>query len=480
MDDRADEFRVLFAEFVRNALEAQPREEPAFRGLVRDHLGLDPAELPVLAEDVPSWDHANLQLGLEALIGRAGRSAELVGIAGGQKRFMSLSLSDLVNEAHFRPGSVEYENLAVGPDRTHPCILFGLVLIHDDDGPAVLLVRQGEPHGPAPGLQVEAMAVQELHASALLAELRGLMREHNVFRGQMISLESTMWGQSRVVFHERPELARDEVILPGGLLADLERHAIGIGRRGAALAAAGRHLKRGLLLHGPPGTGKTHTIKWLAAELADATMIVLTGGSLGAAGPVCRMARELAPSLVVMEDVDLVAEERTMMNGGGVLFELLNELDGMADDADVAVVLTTNRPDLLEPALAARPGRVDLALEIPLPDVDCRRRLLELYARGLALELEDVDAVVNRTDGVTASFFRELLRQATLEAAERDSAVVTDEHVGAALERLLGHASAMTRILLGAARPAPSVPGPFGPRVWLEQPAFGLEEPGIS
>jgi ATP-dependent 26S proteasome regulatory subunit len=121
----------------------------------------------------------------------------------------------------------------------------------------------------------------------------------------------------------------------------------------------------------------------------------------------------------VLEDVDLVAEERTMRpHAGSLLFELLNELDGMADDADVAVVLTTNRPELLEPALAARPGRVDLAVDLPLPDRACRRRLLDLYAHGLPLELRESELVIERTEGVTASFFRELLRQAALEAAD--------------------------------------------------------------
>jgi ATP-dependent 26S proteasome regulatory subunit len=149
--------------------------------------------------------------------------------------------------------------------------------------------------------------------------------------------------------------------------------------------------------------------------------------------------------------VDLVAGERTMRGQGGpLLFELLNELDGMADDANVAVLLTSNRPELLEPALAARPGRVDLAVEIPLPDADCRRRLFDLYARGMPLELADAEAVIRRTDGVTASFFRELLREAMLEAVAVDAAVVRDEHVAAALERLLGTTNEMTRVLLGA------------------------------
>jgi cell division protease FtsH len=188
---------------------------------------------------------------------------------------------------------------------------------------------------------------------------------------------------------------------------------------------------------------------------------------IGGVGPVCRLARELAPTLVVLEDVDLVAGDRTMEDKGGpLLFELLNELDGMADDADVAVVLTTNRPDLLEPALAARPGRIDLAVELPLPGADCRRRLLDLYARGLRLDLVNPDAVIERTGGVTASFFRELLREAALEAAEAQSAFVRDEHVAAALDRRLIQADALTRILLGAARPCDDA-GSRDARGWL-------------
>jgi hypothetical protein len=79
----------------------------------------------------------------------------------------------------------------------------------------------------------------------------------------------------------------------------------------------------------------------------------------------------------------------------------------VGEDADVAWVLTTNRPDVLEPALAARPGRVELAVELPLPDEDARRRLLDLYARGLDLRLADVDTVVRRTAGVPASFVKD-------------------------------------------------------------------------
>src|SRR5262249_42303906 len=161
-------------------------------------------------------------------------------------------------------------------------------------------------------------------------------------------------------------------------------------------------------------------------------VVVLSGGAMGSVSPVCRMARELAPSIVVLEDVDLVAEDRMGPSSGGPLpFELRNELDGVADDADVCGGLTTNRPGPFEAGPAPRRGRVDLAVQLPLPDADCRRRLFVRFAEGLTLDGVDVDQVVERTDGVTASFFRELLRQAALAAAERESATVQAEDMTA-------------------------------------------------
>jgi cell division protease FtsH len=452
VEDELREFGKVFTRFLHAAMEAEADTDPEFGVLVREHLQANPDELAIIGEEVHAWDQVNLQLALEALFTREGRTVKLVGIGGQQSRHMALMLSDLLGSTYVKPASIEYENLPVGPGRSHPCMTRGLALLSTPDGPAAIFVHPAEQHRPGRGdLGVEVMTPVESLGSKLLAELRELMREHNVFRGQMVSLESTMWGGMEVVFHPRPELGRDSVILPANVLAAIERHTLLIGTRADALLAAGRHLKRGLLLYGPPGTGKTHTVRWITSELADTTVVVLAGGSLGAVGPVCRLARELAPTLLVLEDVDLVAGERTMHGQGGpILFELLNELDGMADDADIAVVLTTNRPELLEPALAARPGRVDLAVEIPLPDADCRRRLFNLYAQGMTLDLADPEAVINHTDGVTASFFRELLRQALLEAVERDSGVVRDEHLAASLERLLSTTNEMTRVLLGA------------------------------
>ena len=89
-----------------------------------------------------------------------------------------------------------------------------------------------------------------------------------------------------------------------------------------------------------------------------------------------------------------------------LLFQLLNEMDGLGEDADVTFLLTTNRADMLEAALAARPGRVDHAAELPLPDASARRKLIRLYQGSLVLDLADPEIVISRTEGVTASFLK--------------------------------------------------------------------------
>ena len=122
--------------------------------------------------------------------------------------------------------------------------------------------------------------------------------------------------------------------------------------------------------------------------------------------------------MIVVEDVDLIAEDRgDLLRRHPLLFQLLNEMDGLAEDADVVFLLTTNRADVLEPALAARPGRVDQAVALELPDAEARRRLFRLYRGDFAVDDLPAGRVIERTDGVTASFLKELLRRAALLAA---------------------------------------------------------------
>ena len=132
-----------------------------------------------------------------------------------------------------------------------------------------------------------------------------------------------------------------------------------------------------------------------------------------------------------------------------LLFELLNEIDGMGEDADVVFVMTTNRADLIQPALAARPGRVDHAVEFPLPDAAAREKLLRLFWRGLDVDVAALPRLVEQTDGASPAFLRELVRKAALIAAMNEAHALGDSHFDDAL-RELEQGGRLTRSILGA------------------------------
>jgi ATPase family protein associated with various cellular activities (AAA) len=479
----ADVGRLAWRLLNRAVRTARTEDQP-LRRLLLDHLGPEAATLPTVSATWASYEQVNVQLGLEAWLETARgaaakvhgeRTHEVFGITGmAYMRHMDIGIGDLLQSSDDGPfssasfGGVMTVALPIGPgEQTHACVSHGIYLV-DDGGARLAIAVLPVDRGMDTEVVVQIAGPDQDRIQAVLGEIRTLASERSVFRGQVISFGSEVFGSGRQVpmnFLERPSVGRDQIVLPSDVLANIERQVLGVGRHSGRLLASGQHLRRGVLLHGAPGTGKTHTVGYLLGQLPKATVIVISGQALGRIREACSVARSLQPAVVVVEDVDLIAEQREAQPGEHpLLFQLLNEMDGLNSAADVVFLLTTNRPDLLEPALAERPGRVDLAAELPRPDADARRQLIRLYQGNLVLDLARPEGVIERTEGVTAAFLKELLRKAALLACEDDDREdddsegpirVTDAHLDAALDQLLDTRNQLTRVLLGGERPQP-------------------------
>jgi len=446
------------------ALSAEGASERTPLGdAISAHLGEDATGLPIVIEQVPAHRLVDADIALDELA--ASGSGSLIGSTGGEQRFHS-SMSELIANPHVRyaPGPVSYADRATGSDTRRRVVQFGVRLLRHAGVPVVVVQRGAAPQFGREEAQLEVMGADADAVTAFLERLRALMIERSVLRGQVLSFQATQFGASAgASFVARPDVPEDAVVLEEGVLEEVVQHVVGIGDHRDALRAQGQHLKRGVLLYGPPGTGKTLTVRHLLARTPGVTAVVLTGSSIRFITQAAEIARTFAPSIVVLEDIDLVAMQRNA-SPQPLLFEVLDALDGLDSDADVAFVMTTNRVEVLERALATRPGRVDLAVEIPLPGTQARHRLFRRYAEGLALSEDALEGAAHAAEGTTGSFAKELMRRTVLRAA-LDGRRPGDDDLTAALDGLLAAGAALTRRLLGGGGPD-------------DGPAYDAEEEG--
>jgi hypothetical protein len=434
-----------------------------FRSKFKEHFGEDPTNLALVTQAFAKTSHADVYLAVEDYVKGAGRKAQMIGMQGGGiVNFKTPALAELIQAGTpasmfglggFKVGPVQFVNISLAEGRTLACVQTGLYLIEGGPRLAVLIRSEDFMFSGNGAISVEVLAKERGDAENFLGAVRTAMGKRSIYRGKILSLEpgdNPMAGV-RVKFHSLPKITRDKIILPEGLLKRIERQSVDTTKYRDAMLAAGQRLKRGLLLHGSPGTGKTLTAMYVASQMEERTVLIMTGRGMNLLEQTCEMARRLEPALIIIEDVDLIGEERTKNQcTTPILFELLNQMDGLADDCDVMFLLTTNRPDILEPALAARPGRIDQAFKVPLPDAECRQRLFDLYSENLTVNVKDMKSFIRRTDGASAAFINELMRKSALFAApDGVPIVVEDRHMEEALHELAVEGGAFTRSLLG-------------------------------
>jgi cell division protease FtsH len=366
----------------------------------------------------------------------------------------------------YYPTAVEYDSFDVGDGQQLPCIQHALWMLESADARLAILWTSTTTHkgcGYETKLCLNVAHLAEKRAADLSAaffhHVETAVQKATTYRGKVLSLENNTSYSGRecgITIHKLRSVSREDVILPETTIRLLDRNVLRFIAQRAELAKVGMPTKKGVLFYGPPGTGKTHTIHYLIGALTGHTTLLMTAEQMGLLEEYIALARLLAPSVIVMEDVDLIGRDRDQLDVGpqSLLNRLLNEMDGLRADAEIMFLMTTNRPEALEQALASRPGRIDQAIEFPLPEENGRRKLIRLYSVGVSIADEVVDHTARSTQGVSASFIKELMRRALqfhLECgAANGEARILQNDVDQALDELLFVGGALNRTLLGA------------------------------
>ena len=409
---------------------------------------------------------ADLQRAIDRLFGDEARILHFCGVRR-EYSHEGVTFSDCIVESQHNPAvsiPPEYEELDIGEDQPIRVLKNGLWLLEQDGVRFAVLLAPTGHYGQVTGMQFQVGTQNSPEGTqitqAFFRHLEESILKAESYRGKILSLEASDHSysgtSSGIKVHKLRVVERDQVILPQTTISLLDRNVIQFVKQREKLSQFRQATKKGLLFYGPPGTGKTHTIHYLARALEDHTTLLVSAEQVGLLSEYMTLARLLQPSIVVIEDVDLIARDRSNMNSPCeevLLNKLLNEMDGLKEEADILFVLTTNRPETLEAALASRPGRIDQAIEFPLPDEEGRTKLVRLYSQGISLSDAGMTEIAGRTEGVSAAFIKELMRRIVQFHIERDgTGEITHADIDNALDEMLFRGGALNLKLLGAGK----------------------------
>jgi len=229
----------------------------------------------------------------------------------------------------------------------------------------------------------------------------------------------------------------------------------------AKFQALGARIPKGVLLYGPPGTGKTLLARSVAGE-AGVPFYSISGSDfvemfVGVGASRVRdlftQAKENAPAIIFVDEIDAVGRHRGAGMGGGhdereqTLNQMLVEMDGFDPNTNVIMIAATNRPDILDPALL-RPGRFDRQIQVDAPDMKGRQKILEVHAKGKPMADDvDLEVLARKTPGYTGADLANVLNEAALLTARQGGELITNVNLDEAVDRVMGGPQRRTRVM---------------------------------
>jgi hypothetical protein len=424
-------------------------------GKLRHLFGSDALQMQTHDKYYPGYDLASVNLALNSYLEDCCAGHELIGTNGFPS--MRQLFNTLASVPQLKPVAPTYQRVPVDVDEEESFVANGLYLCilkpdaagGEPEKLAVLLVRANVQ------VVVSIACRSKEVAGRFFREIEGRRQRLSIYRGKVIDPAVGPGGIHTIGFRALKRVTEADLILPQSVRDLLHGAVLRFYEHRDALRELGVDLKRGILFHGPPGTGKTSVSLYLAGRLPQFTVCFVSGERLLYPRELCRMARYLQPAMLVLEDIDLVAQERHANGLATVLGELMNQIDGCEPNDQVLFVMNTNSLERLEHAVKDRPGRVDQIIELPLPGREDRARLLATFLRTVQGPA-DLGPVVEATEGATPATLKEIVKRAVVSALGNNG-----DHKGRKLtltETDLILAAEQVR----AAREPEVVPGSFG------------------
>ena len=270
------------------------------------------------------------------------------------------------------------------------------------------------------------------------------------------------FGKSRakMVTKETPTVTFDDVAGADEAIEELKEIKDFL-KEPAKFQAVGARIPKGVLLYGPPGTGKTLLARAVAGE-AGVPFFAISGSDfvemfvgVGASRvrDLFEQAKAAAPAIMFVDEIDAVGRHRGAGLGGGhdereqTLNQMLVEMDGFDPKTNVIMIAATNRPDILDPALL-RPGRFDRQIGVDAPDLEGRRKILEVHAKGKPMAASvNLEVVARKTPGFTGADLANVLNEAALLTARSDAQLIDNRALDEAIDRVIAGPQRRSRVM---------------------------------